>query len=80
MAAGAAMACSSVSVVVSSLLLKRWMRPAWMVEGGVKPPNLSLKEKVFSVFEVLGRSQRRPRGEETAGYVALRDMEADDAV
>uniref|UniRef100_A0A060T7N4 P-type Cu(+) transporter n=1 Tax=Blastobotrys adeninivorans TaxID=409370 RepID=A0A060T7N4_BLAAD len=35
MVAGAAMAMSSVSVVVSSLLLQRWRPPQWMQEGPV---------------------------------------------
>jgi Cu+-exporting ATPase len=33
MMAGFAMASSSVTVVVSSLLLKFWQRPAWMADG-----------------------------------------------
>ncbi|CAZ85119.1 unnamed protein product [Tuber melanosporum] len=41
MAAGAAMAASSVSVVCSSLLLKFWRRPVWMTVDGMKAEELS---------------------------------------
>lgn len=39
MAAGAAMACSSVSVVASSLALKWWRRPSWMNVETLDPVN-----------------------------------------
>jgi Cu+-exporting ATPase len=87
MAAGAAMACSSVSVVASSLHLKFWHRPAWM-KVSVLDPGAPVEQReaemekqgrvgVFgTVREWIGdkwAARRRGRGE--TSYMPLRDME-----
>jgi Cu+-exporting ATPase len=86
MAAGAAMACSSVSVVTSSLLLKFWHRPSWM-KVSVLDPGADITQKELEMEKVVNKGvfgsvvewardawDARKRNKEEAGYVPLRDM------
>lgn len=73
MAAGAAMALSSVSVVCSSLLLKNWARPSWTTYEG----RLDVVPIEGGLRRFLPR-RSRPKHATGPGYTALDDREVEE--
>jgi Cu+-exporting ATPase len=87
MAAGAAMASSSVSVVLSSLHLKFWHRPSWM-KLSLLDPDAPIDQQEAEKESQLGQSgvfatardwivdawRAWRRNKEDTSYMPLRDM------
>jgi P-type Cu+ transporter len=85
MAAGAAMACSSVSVVLSSLALKWWKRPSWLTVQYLDPENagdapLPTKHSrnvswVGKLRELVPKKSSKKEEETRGAYVPLQEVE-----